>query len=191
MKVIGVSGMPGSGKNFVSKIAQDNSIRVVKMGDIVREESEKRKEETGITAVNLRKEQGNFVLAKLTIEKIKEIQNSNQDLKSNTEENKKSIFIIEGIRSPFEIDMFKKSFQDFTLVSVFSSPATRFNRLKNRKRADDSPDYNDFLKRDQRELDFGLGAVIANSDYIILNESGIEEYKTQINEFFNNILNNH
>ena len=183
MNVIGVSGLPGSGKNIVSKIAEKKSINVINMGDLVREEAKKRNEETGKTAIDLRKEQGEYVLAKLTIQKIEDLSNFAKDLDTNN-----SFVIIEGIRSPFEVELFRKNFDSFKLISIFSSPKTRFDRLKNRKRDDDFQNYEDFLKRDQRELDFGIGNVIARSDFIIINEEGLEEYETQVNNFFKDIF---
>lgn len=178
MKVIGVSGLPGSGKSLISNIAKKNAVQIIRMGDIVREEAEKRNEDAGITAVNLRKEHGEYVLAKFTVAKIKKLFKSNKNYK------KELIFLVEGIRSPYEVKMFKENFKNFVLVSIFSSPKTRFNRLKNRNRSDDSIHIKDFHKRDERELDFGIGSVIATSDYIIVNDEGIGKYKKQINKFF-------
>ena len=54
-------------------------------------------------------------------------------------------------------------------------------------REDDSKDYNEFLKRDQMELDFGIGTVIALSDKIITNESDLESYTEKINEFLKEV----
>ncbi|WP_225370662.1 nucleoside/nucleotide kinase family protein [Methanobrevibacter arboriphilus] len=82
----------------------------------------------------------------------------------------------------------EKVLRIFFLLSVFASPKTRFNRLKSRNRNDDSVEYEGFLKRDQRELDFGIGNVVATSDCIIINESDLETYKNQINGFFNKIF---
>lgn len=181
MKVIGISGLPGSGKSLVSKIAKKKSISVINIGDLVREEAKKRNANVGEISVNLRKEQGDYVLAKLTIEKI--------DIQILTKPLEKQIFLIEGIRSQYEVDMFRKTYENFILLSIFSSPSTRFDRLKKRKRNDDSADYEGFLKRNQRELNFGIGTVIATSDYIILNETTLEDYKSQINDFFDKIIN--
>lgn len=105
MNVIGVSGLPGSGKNIISKIAKERSIHVIKMGNIVREEAEKRDGDPGKTAIDLRKEHGEYVLAKLTIEKIKGL--SNLD-KNSKKANINDFFVIEGIRSQFEIELFRK-----------------------------------------------------------------------------------
>lgn len=56
-------------------------------------------------------------------------------------------------------------------------------RLQQRNREDDSENYEDFLKRDQMELDFGIGTVISLSDKIIINEKDLESYEKEINEF--------
>ena len=83
--------------------------------------------------------------------------------------------------------MFKENFDNFIILSIFANPTLRFKRLQNRMREDDSKDYNDFLKRDQMELDFGIGNVIALSDKIIINESDFESYQEKINEFLDEI----
>ena len=54
-------------------------------------------------------------------------------------------------------------------------------------REDDSKDYAEFKKRDQMELDFGIGSVISLSDKIIINESDLESYTQKINEFLSDI----
>ena len=65
MKIIGVTGMPGSGKSVVSRVAESLGMKVVKMGDVIREEAQHRNEDPGIVAVQLRKEYGINVLPSL------------------------------------------------------------------------------------------------------------------------------
>ena len=173
MQVMGISGLPGSGKSLVSDIAIEKGAIIVSMGDIIREEAKKRGESTKDTAKNLRAEYGEYIVSELTIKKIKKLQ---EDDISNT-------IIVEGIRSPHEVDMFKENFDNFIILSIFANPTLRFERLLGRMREDDSTDYNEFKKRDQMELDFGIGSVIALSDKIIINESDLESYCEKINEF--------
>ena len=175
MEVMGISGLPGSGKSLVSEIAASKGAAVVSMGDIIREEAKKRGESSKETATNLRKEHGKYIVAKLTIEKIKKM----------IEDKLATTIIVEGIRSPFEVNMFKENFDDFIILSIFANPAIRFKRLQQRNREDDSENYEDFLKRDQMELDFGIGTVISLSDKIIINEKDLESYEKEINEFSN------
>ncbi|MCK9150639.1 AAA family ATPase [Methanobacterium alcaliphilum] len=171
MKVIGVSGMPGSGKGVVSQIAHRMGMRIIRMGDVIRDEAKKRNEDVGKTAVTLRKEFGDYIVAEKCVEKIK-LEQSKAD--SNV------IFMIEGIRSPYELDIFRNNFNEFIIISVFSNPKTRFKRLKRRKRSDDFSEFSEFQKRDKRELCFGIGEVIATSDYLIVNEGPLWRFKNQV-----------
>ena len=73
MQIMGISGMPGSGKSVVSEMAADKGAKIVSMGDIIREEAKKRGEPSKETAVNLRKEFGDNIVSELTIKKIRKI----------------------------------------------------------------------------------------------------------------------
>ncbi|MBR7050319.1 MAG: nucleoside monophosphate kinase, partial [Methanobrevibacter sp.] len=161
MQVMGISGLPGSGKGIVSDIATEKGAIIVSMGDIVREEAKKRGEGSKETAKNLRKEFGEYIISELTIEKIKKLQ----------DEGVEKTIIVEGIRSLHEVDMFKENFDNFMILSIFANTNIRFERLKKRMREDDSQDFNEFKKRDMSELGFGIGSVISLSDRLIINES--------------------
>lgn len=173
MHVMGISGLPGSGKSLVSDMASEKGAIIVSMGDIIREEAKKRGESTKDTAKNLRKEHGEYIVSELTIKKIKELEN----------EGIENTIVVEGIRSHHEVEMFKENFENFIILSIFANPDLRFKRLQNRMREDDSKDYKEFQKRDQMELDFGIGNVISLSDKIIINESDIDSYKKEIEMF--------
>ncbi|MGB9979431.1 nucleoside monophosphate kinase [Methanobacterium sp.] len=173
MQVIGVTGLPGSGKSIVARVAKNMNINVIRMGDVIRDEAIKRNAEIGETAIKLREEYGEYVVAERCVELIKE------HLNEETTENELK-FIIEGIRSPHEVKIFKKNFETFKIIAIHSSPKTRFMRLKRRKRVDDSSNVNEFKKRDDRELKFGIGNVIATSDYMIVNEGAVWKFKNSI-----------
>jgi len=179
MRVIGVTGLPGSGKSVVARVAKNLGINVIRMGDIIRDEAEKRNVDIGETAIQLRKEHGKYVVAERCVEVIKESahKHSNDD---------KIRYMIEGLRSPEEVKIFKKNFKKFKVIAVHSSPKTRFIRLKRRKRVDDSGDISQFQKRDNRELNFGIGNVIATSNYMIVNEGPIWKFKNSIRSIIKN-----
>ncbi|MBR2558320.1 MAG: nucleoside monophosphate kinase [Methanobrevibacter sp.] len=177
MQVMGISGMPGSGKSIVSEIATEKGAIIVSMGDIVREEAKKRGEGSKETAVNLRKEHGEHIISELTIKKIKNLE----------KEGIENPIVVEGIRSHHEVEMFKENFDNFIILSIFANTNLRFERLKKRMREDDSQDYSVFQKRDYNELNFGIGNVIALSDKLIINESDLESFAEKINEFFEEI----
>ncbi len=180
MLVIGVTGMPGSGKSVVARIAKGMNINIIKMGDVIRNEASKRDADVGDTAVKLREEYGKYVVAERCVEIIKELN------KSGNNHN----YIIEGIRSPAEVKIFRKHFKHFKVIAIHSSPRTRFMRLKKRKRTDDSSNYHEFNKRDNRELNFGIGDVIATANYMIVNEGPIWKFKNSIRSILKNEMEN-
>ena len=173
--VVGLGGMPGSGKSIVVETAREMRYDIVAMGDVVREQTQLRglaptPQNIGAVMLALRAENGNYVIAQKCIPKIKE-QNSCRVL-------------IDGLRSIHEADIFKEHFARFTIVSVHASPQTRFERLKRRGRSDDPQNYETFTQRDNRELGVGVGNVIALSEQILVNESSIESFKLLVRENF-------
>lgn len=191
MKVIGVTGLPGSGKSVVSRVAKQLGVHVVRMGDVIREEAKNRNKTTGEVAVELRREFGEFVIADRCVSKIL---NYNQkpstpnQRKNPVKVNKPTIFMIEGIRSEYEVEIFRKKFKDFKIIAVHSTPQTRFKRLKKRMRPDDSREESEFKLRDKRELDFGIGNVIATADYMVVNEGPLKKIKGIVRSILENEL---
>lgn len=190
MKVIGVTGMPGSGKGVVAGVARSLGFQVVRMGDVIREEAQRRNADVGKTAIKLRKEYGEFVVAEKSVEKIKQMKLSKKSSYSENSINNSCLYMIEGIRSPYEVEIFRKNFKDFKVIAVHSTPQTRFKRLKKRMRFDDSVLESDFGKRDKRELKFGIGDVIATSNYMVVNEGPIGKLKGIIRSILQNEMRN-
>ena len=174
MQIIGISGLPGSGKSIVAEKGLEKGATIVSMGDIIRNEAKKRGEATKTTAIKLRQEFGDCIVAELTIKEIKNI----------IENGFNGLIIVEGIRSYHEVKVFKENFENFKIVSVFANPEIRFKRIQDRNRADDSQDIQLFNQRDQRELNFGIGKVISLSDKMIINESSLDSFVTEIEEFY-------
>jgi dephospho-CoA kinase len=197
MKIIGVTGLPGSGKSVVSRAAKKLDIPIVRMGDVIRDEAKKRNQKTGDVAVDLRKEYGEFVVAQRCVKIINEHTAPKNPSPDNNPRNrtrirvpKCDIYMIEGIRSPYEVEIFKKNFSEFKVIAIHSTPNTRFKRLKRRMRPDDSNDESDFLIRDQRELNFGIGNVIATADYMVVNEGPLKKIKNIIRSILENEMQN-
>jgi dephospho-CoA kinase len=74
--VIGLAGMPGAGKSVVVNVAKESGYGIIVMGDAVREEAQKRHlepspENLGKIMLELRQKEGNNVIAKRCIPKIK------------------------------------------------------------------------------------------------------------------------
>ena len=177
-QVIGLAGMPGSGKSVVVDTARELGYAVVVMGDVVRQETTKRgleltPENVGKVMLELRAEGGNYVIAQRCIPKISEQNNPK--------------VLVDGLRSLHEVDIFKENFAQFILVAVHASPEARFSRLSNRHRSDDPADWKVFNERDMRELSVGLGNAIAMANQIIVNDDRIEQVKVKVRELFRTI----
>ncbi|MCD6236775.1 MAG: hypothetical protein J7K13_02330, partial [Thermoplasmata archaeon] len=54
-----------------------------------------------------------------------------------------------------------KLVKDFLLVAIHASPETRYKRLMDRKREDDNLTIDRIKNRDERELRWGIGVLIA------------------------------
>lgn len=171
--VIGLAGMPGSGKSIVVDVAHEMGYAIVVMGDVIRQETLKRglelsPQNVGSVMLELRKESGNYVIAQKCVPKI--------------EEQSSPKVLVDGLRSLFEVDIFKEHFTKFSLVAVHASPQTRFSRLSNRRRSDDPAEWKVFHERDMRELGVGLGNVIAMAEHVIVNDNSFEHVKAKVKE---------
>lgn len=182
--VILVTGMPGSGKSLVKKAAEKLNLPVVSMGDVVREQAilegiPLTPEGLGKLAINLRDKYGDDIIAKLTIDKI-----------LGGRLNKSKAVIVEGVRSWSEVESFRKIFERTVIVTVHAPRKVRFKRLISRCRRDDPRSWDEFEERDERELKWGIGKVIAFSDYIILNyeHRSPEEVVKEAEDLIRNIL---
>jgi dephospho-CoA kinase len=180
LKIIAFAGMPFSGKSEAVNIAKEQNIPVIRMGDMIWDETKNRGLElsdknVGMIANNMRKEHGMDIWAKRTLEKIKSIKDVD-------------LLVIDGVRNIEEIETFEKELgKNFLLIAVQVSDKERYKRAMFRGRKDDSQDINLVRERDKRELSWGLGSVIASADIVISNEGPVEKFKQKINELFNKI----
>jgi dephospho-CoA kinase len=171
--VVGLAGMPGSGKSLVVETARELGYSIVVMGDVIREETVKlgldlTPYNVGKVMLQLRAEGGVTVVAQKCI--------------PNIEAQASSKVLVDGLRSLYEVDVFKAHFAKFSLVAVHASPETRFNRLFNRHRSDDPSGWEVFRDRDMRELSVGLGNVIVMAEQMIVNDNSVEVIKLKVVE---------
>ena len=171
--VVGLAGMPGSGKSLVVETARELGFGIVIMGDVIREETlnlglDLTPQNVGKVMLQLRADGGVAVVAQKCIPKIEAQENSK--------------VLIDGLRSLHEVEAFKTHFAKFSIAAVHASPESRFTRLSNRRRSDDSNGWEVFHERDMRELSVGLGDVIAMAEQMIVNDAGIDEVKKRIGE---------
>jgi len=170
--VIGLIGMPGSGKGECARMAEDFSIPVFHMGDLVRDLTRKRKleltdEHVGSIAHSEREKFGYGIWAKRTLAKIEGL-----TLQPN------EIIVIDGIRGESEISVFHDAFgEDFKTVAVKIPEEKRFQLLQQRKRSDAPISQKEFSVREEREVKWGIKKALEEADYIIFNTGTLPELK--------------
>ncbi|AGB03968.1 dephospho-CoA kinase [Aciduliprofundum sp. MAR08-339] len=173
MPVILLVGMPGAGKEEFVKVAIQMGYDVVRMGDVVREHVsslgfELRDEIVGKIAHEEREMHGIDVWAWRTLEKIKGSRK----------------ILIDGVRCIEEVEVFKGELgEEVHLVGIFAPRKVRFERILHRGRKDDVRTWDEFVRREMRELQWGLGNVFALSDHMLLNMGTLEEFHGNVREF--------
>ena len=173
MEIIGIVGLPGSGKTEISNYARGKDIPVISMGDVVRRECLDRGLEPGDyhgeIAKKLREELGRGVIAKLTIPLV------------HGAMGKGNRVVIDGIRSGYEVEAFREEFgKKFKLLKIESPFELRFERIGERGR--DNPEVETLKQRDDRELGFGLRDAMESADVGIKNVGTIGELYLEISK---------
>jgi len=178
MKVIGVVGLPASGKGEFSKIAAGMGVPVIVMGDVIR----KAVKETGLDptdanlgamANKLRAEQGMDAIAHLC---VPEIQHQTAP-----------VVLVDGIRGDAEVAVFRRNFPGFTLISIDSVFETRLARIRERGRSDDFQSADKLRSRDVRELGWGLGNALKDADMHLSNQGTLAEFIVAAQNLLNTI----
>jgi len=160
--------MPGCGKEEVLIVAKDLGFSIVRMGDVVREEAQRRKLPITDAAVGgmahaEREAYGFGIWAERTLPRIQGER-----------------IVVDGLRGRAELDVFRKTFGEALVVlAVHASPKTRHERMLRRKRLDDAVTIEAVRARDLRELSWGLGEVIATADIMLVNESSLDEFRRE------------
>ena len=176
MKLIVTVGMPGSGKDELVGVAHSIGLATLKMGDLVRAEAARR----GIApngsalsrlAAEEREKHGAAIWAQRALPRLTETK-----------------MLVDGCRSEAEITCFRHQFGDLFVLGIFSSPETRYERLRRRARSDDGTNLQEFFDRDQRELKFGIGSAFILSDGMLVNEGDLTAFRTSARDALNRIL---
>ena len=171
MRVIGVVGLPASGKGEFSRIARGMGIPVVVMGDVIRRKAAEEgipEDDNGLGSVGnrLREQHGMDAIARFTIPVV--------------EATGAPLVVIDGIRGDAEVQAFRGRFPDFVLVAVVASFEARLARLGARGRADDSGQRADLKLRDERERGWGLSRALHQAEYVIKNEGTMAEFEGKV-----------
>jgi dephospho-CoA kinase len=175
-----ITGMPGSGKDEFVKVARELGFIDVHMGNTVKQNALKQNIEMndgniGAYATEERRKYGMDIWARRTAELIE-----NPD-----------ITIVDGLRNEEELEYFKNNFQNIFVIAVFANESDRLERILNRDREDDNHDYSGMHQRDTRELSWGIGKVISLADFMIVNDSTLEEYHKNVRLLLSHIMERH
>jgi dephospho-CoA kinase len=175
MRVIGVIGLNGTGKDEVVKyLNQKYGVPLISVGDIVREIAAREKVQP--TRENLDQivkkcfaQYGEGYFLKLVIEKIKK--------------NQWQTAGISGVRSPQDVAFLKNTYNDdFKLICVYvTEPQVRYNRIRQRGSQRDNVSYEDFLREDRvsEEL-FHIQEAVNMADYSIANDGALHDLHREI-----------
>ena len=180
LKVIGFCGLPGSGKSTALESVKDLGL-IVNMGDVVRNEAIKQRielsdENLGRLAKNLRIEGGEDIIAEKCVEMI---QNSQTE-----------VVFVDGIRSSYELEVFRKYWR-FPLIIIEADETNRYQRIIERARDDDSKSVLEIKKREKREIGFGILDLIQKGDYVIRNDTSINDLKRNTRNLIKNLIKNY
>ena len=152
------------------------------MGDAVWEETQNQgfpltDKHVGKIADDMRARHGMDIWARRIFQKIKALDHPD-------------LLVIDGIRNVEEIECFKRELgSDFVIIVIEAPEQVREQRALARGREDDSTSREEFKKRDQRELSWGLDKVIASADVVIFNNGDLEVFQKKIHDVFQTLLN--
>lgn len=144
--IIGLVGLPGSGKTTAAKYLEKQGFINVTLSDFIKEEIHKAKA-PGISREvlqdfgnTMRETYGPQILAQLALKKVREL--------------KTKKVVIDGIRNLYEVAYLEVE-NNFTLVGITAKPKIRYERLLYRKGRKLIGTYRDFLHHEAREDTLG------------------------------------
>ena len=174
MTVIGVVGLPGSGKSEAAEVAADVGVPVVTMGDVIREECRERgldpATDHGAVAKALREENGPGAIAERSLPIIEREREDSETV------------LVDGIRSDVEVAAFRDAFgESFVLVEISAPFDVRAERLDLRGRDASAEEGGESLEeRDERELGFGMGEAMEMADVTVENTDSLASFQRRI-----------
>lgn len=173
-KIYGITGMPLAGKTIIAEILEERGFSVLDMGDIVRIEMEKRGievESTGNFVNSMREEHGMDAIAQLSAPYLEEILAERDKV------------VITGMRSWDEKERFEEETkEEIDIIAVWTPRKERKERKEQRQREEDLVG-DEFHERDLREINNGIGKLMALSDHLIKNSNiSKQELEDKVNQ---------
>lgn len=177
--LIAIVGLPGAGKSQACKFFQQKNIPCIRFGEITDEALRLKglsstEEQEKDFRENLRKELGMAAFAIKNEPKILEALQTSD------------IVLLDGLRSWEEYVYLKKKFPDLHLLAIYASPNIRHMRLKERPVRNFSNE--EAASRDIAEVEkLNIAPTIALADYLIKNETTLEDLNQQLEKFLKEI----
>jgi len=177
MKIIGIMGLIGSGKDAVSQyLAEKYGYEVIGMGNIVRELSKgigrtNGRDDLQQTQKEIVEKYGWEYFAENVVKKI---------LKNRLDK-----VVINGIRRPQDAIVPKRYFgKDIVILLIDAPPKVRYERLKQRKRESDPETFEEFMRQEKNEIKlFNIEETLKYYDYKIENKGDVEKLRKTLDEF--------
>ena len=181
---MGLTGPNASGKGEAVKFLKSKGFYPYSLSDVIREEVRGRgleitREKLIEVGTELRREDGNGVLAQRILSRIEEDRN----------------YVVDSFRHPEEVRVFRTR-SDFHLVLMQADPEVRFARIRERKRESDAATLEEFLDLEKREKaskdSYGqqLEACEKEADFEIINNGSLDELTGRISGLLPELMGN-
>ena len=178
--IIGVTGLYASGKDTFARVLEEQGFVHISLSNLIREYvREKGMEVTRDSLIMqgnvLRQLYGPGVLAEMALKKMVEGNN----------------YVVSSIRNVGEVEALKRG-KEFRLVSLEGPAEIRFDRVRTRNREQDPRIFEEFMRKEGRELRSNdpivqnLSGVIELAEIKVENKGTFEEFKQNIRNFLEN-----
>lgn len=183
--IIGLTGPMGSGKTTVVNVLLKLGYKLITLSDMVREECQKlgvKEERENLMNVgqNLRRKGGPGILAVRALERVKSAGGDK--------------WIIDGIRNPAEVEVLRKE-PDFILLANTAPEDMIIERIRSRKRSDDTFDETSIRRKLRREWGEGepengqqVGKCVEMADYVFENIMPFKKVEEEFMKLYDKIL---
>ncbi len=182
--IIGLTGPMASGKTTVLDALKKWGFKHVTLSDMVREEArrlgiDEKRENLMNVGQTLRRKHGTGILAKRALEKTKTAGGDK--------------WVIDGIRNPAEIEELRKE-PDVVIIANTAPEALIIERIRSRKRSDDTFDEVSIKRKLRREMGEGepedgqqVGKCIEMADYVFENSMPMNEVEEEFKKLYDKI----
>ncbi|MCE7984533.1 MAG: hypothetical protein DYG89_25450 [Caldilinea sp. CFX5] len=177
--IVGITGLPGSGKTSFSEmlcdliISRGGTCNTYLISNMIRDEINMRKMSISrsnmyLVGLEIRQQEGEGAWAERLIRRYITSDHS-------------SMVIVDGIRTLGELNTFRNQLNSrFILISVDAPSPTLIRRIEARARYDDGEMQKNVLAMIEQEKNMGVNECMRLADYCIQNQGGAQELYEQV-----------